>query len=179
MSIKFNPQAAGESAKSKELPSEGVYAFKVIAAKEKTSKENNYPMVEVSLLIHNKHNSANIKDYLGAWPYGEVKILQFLDSIGLPTSTGELFCNQVVDRKGYLKLTLRESTNPRYPGKQTNVQKYLSHGDMIAEGYLKPGTPPILNPEPPPPVRPQAEPEQQSAPAFVPVADDDLVSLPF
>jgi hypothetical protein len=173
MAVKFNPQAKVESAVAREVLPEGTYRFKVASAKQKTSQSGN-PMVETNLIVHNKSNSGTTRDWLGAWLYGDQKIISFLDSIGLPTDKGELHVNQVVGRSGYLKLVVKDSTNPKFPGKVNNVARYLTVADLVAEGILRAGTPPPENP----PVPPPAVPESDDPPPLAAVVDDDL-NLPF
>jgi hypothetical protein len=127
------PSVESIGAKANPLLPVGYYKFRVTGASEKKSKAGN-DMIVLTLNIFNSRDSGVVKDYMGDWQYGAIKMSQFSDAVGLPL--GELTPKLAIDKTGFLELSHQDSTNPKY-GTQNNIKAYLTRDDLIREGIIK------------------------------------------
>ena len=104
---------------------EGAYAFEIISAVEKdNAKSSNGKMIALSLAVFDGDGRKHlVKDWLGAWNYGLIKIQALAESVGLLDEfiAGEIEAEMLVGLSGEVHTKIGE-----YNGKpQASVSWYI------------------------------------------------------
>lgn len=135
--MKITPRSE-EEFKSRNLLDAGEYNFEIFEAKEKKSQSGN-DMIEVQLRILNKYDKyIIIYDYLMDKEPMDYKIRHLWESLGMidKYNSGEINAEDLKDKRGKAKITIRKDKNGQYPDKN-QVQDYIkSENDTFLDDAL-------------------------------------------
>lgn len=102
----------------------GTYPFEVSKADESVSKKGT-DMFAIEITVYDNDNHARkLKDWLGLWQGGELKMLDFVEAVGLTDkwATGELKAIDMLGMSGYVRTNIKNDPNF---GARAQVQKYV------------------------------------------------------
>jgi hypothetical protein len=118
--MRFNPS----SKPNENLLPDGLFAFEVKDAVEKTSRANNDMMV-LKLRVGPDDKPALITDYIVSTNIRKVRSVAKACGLLELFDTGEILPENFIGCRGLLKLEVERSTNPNYPDRNV-VTRYIA-----------------------------------------------------